>query len=87
MARAPPRVFTFDPMQLSTGEMIEAAELTGVDPLNMAASEGPAQMRWTAALAWIYNRSDDPALTFEDVLAGKVEVAKNGTVPPEQPAS
>lgn len=89
MARQKPRTFTFDPTGLSVADMIEAAELTGVDPLAMDRSPGPGKMRYTAALAWIYNRADDPGLTFEDVLQGRVvgEVAENGTAPPAQAGS
>lgn len=81
------RTFTFDPRQMSLGDMIEVAELTGVDPLAMDDATGVARLKVLAGLGWVYNRVDDPSLTFEDVLAGRVEVAQNGALPPEQSAS
>lgn len=77
------RMFTVDlgelrPGTLSFGDLIDVAEATGLDPTAfeaiIAEGKGVDRLRLLCAFAWLSARRDEPSLTYQDVLAGQVQV-------------
>jgi hypothetical protein len=77
------RMFTVDltelrPGTLSFGDLIDVADATGLDPTAFEAivssGKGVDRLRLLCAFAWLAARRDEPALTYQDVLAGQVQV-------------
>ncbi|RPJ28268.1 MAG: hypothetical protein EHM33_05135 [Chloroflexi bacterium] len=68
----------FDPTLLRLRDLIDIADATNLDPLDMGEvlegrSGSPSdRVRAVAGFAWVIARRDEPDLTFEDVLDGRV---------------
>jgi hypothetical protein len=55
-----------DLQTLCMADLADAMDAAGVDDLTNAT--GGAQVRMTAAFAWVVHRREDPAFTFDDAL-------------------
>lgn len=68
----------YAPELLRLRDLIDIAEATGLDPTEFGAtlagnSGSPAdRIKALAGFAWIINRRDEPNLTYDDVLDGRV---------------
>lgn len=71
-----PRVFVVgskDFRQLSLRDLIAASEASGVDVTELGSLRGVAKIKGLAGMAWVIARREEPDLTFDDVLDGRVE--------------
>ena len=68
----------YAPELLRLRDLIDIAEATGLDPMNIGAvlngrSGKPAdRIKALAGFAWIITRRDEPGLTYDQVLDGRV---------------
>jgi hypothetical protein len=67
--------------QLSLRDLIAASEVSGVDVTELSNLKGVSRIRGLAGMAWVIARRDEPDLTFEDVLDGRIESANEGASP------
>ena len=72
--------------QLSLRDLIAASEVSGVDVTDSAASAAWPRIKGLAGMAWVIARRDEPDLTFDDVLDGRVE-SPSEEAPPLVPAT
>ena len=78
------RVFTVgseDFKQLSLRDLIAASEVSGVDVTELSNLRGVSRIRGLAGMAWVIARHDEPDLTFEEVLDGRIESSTEGAPP------
>jgi hypothetical protein len=71
-----PRVFKLgaaDYRRLTLRDMIAASEVAGADVTELASLRGVARIKALAAMAWVVARIDEPDITYEQVLDGRVE--------------
>jgi hypothetical protein len=71
-----PRTFVVgsdDFKRLSLRDLITASEVAGVDVTDLGNLRGVARIKGLAGMAFVIARRDDPELTFEQVLDGRVE--------------
>lgn len=75
-----PRVFRIgadDYRRLTLRDMIAASEKAGADVTELANLKGPARIKGLAAMAWVIARLDEPDITYDDVLDGRVEASED----------
>jgi hypothetical protein len=89
------RVFTVHTTELSAdsfsiGDLIDVCDVIDASPADLIPllqdeRAGLRRLRALAAVAWVLTRHDEPGLTFDDVLAGRVEVIGEVAASPADP--
>jgi len=84
-----PRVFVVgsdDFRHLSLRDLIAASEVSGVDVTDLGNLRGVAKIKGLAGMAFVIARRDEPDLTFDQVLDGRIE-SPDEDVPPLVPVT
>lgn len=71
-----PRVFRIgseDYRRLTLRDMIAASDAAGADVTELGALKGSQRIKALAAMAWVIARLDEPDITYDQVLDGRVE--------------
>jgi hypothetical protein len=78
----------FQAAQLRFRDLLDIADAAGIDVMDMSAiasgkkGTGSDRIRTIAAFTWVMERKNEPDLTFDDVLDGRVEVVGKPTANP-----
>ena len=88
MARDVPKVLTVDPGaidELGFGELLEAADLAGVDMAELGTVTGNGRLRVMLAIAFVIARRADPNLSWQAAQRWKLEVVTGKAPDPTSP--
>ena len=71
--------------ELGFGELLEAADLAGLDMSQLGKVTGNARLRLMLAIAFILRRRDDPNLSWKEAQRWQLEVATSTPQDPPRP--